>query len=543
VFASLAGFLLGANVVRAEAPAPDQPVEPKGVTVEARGPVHEAFAQPGYAAPNPGLVVPKEPPAPIPEEPPDQKPEGNVQWIPGYWAWDYDGGHFLWVSGFWRLPPPGRRWVPGAWNRVTDGWQWTPGFWAGEGQTESSYLSAPPASLDNGPNVPAPDEDSVYVPGLWVYRPGGFAWRPGYWLGCRPGWIWTPAQYSWTPRGYLYNDGFWDHPLENRGLLFAPVSFAAPLWNDPGWVYRPSCAVNYPCLLSSLFIRPNYCHYYFGDYYGQGYGRLGFQSWVGAGGRYYDPLYGYYRWAHRDNPAWFRDLQALDAGRRNGTFDRPARTLAEQNVALRNNVRNQGAVNNIFANDRNRYLTAVTPLARGGAGLTNVSESQRRDELANIRNFNTLRQQRTEAPRDGDAGRFDRPGSREAATLGRLNLSSDRTGSRAAIESSTSRYPQTQRPSEVRPSAVEHRSAQSEGFHPEHGVSSPHVNPAPANRAVHPVPAQRTSQPVHPQSTVRPASHAPAHTAHVNPAPAHHNPAPRPPAHHSPAPKPPARHR
>ena len=55
-------------------------------------------------------ALPK-PPDPIPEEPPDQKPKGdNVQWIPGYWAWDDDRQDFLWVSGCWRVPPSGRNW-------------------------------------------------------------------------------------------------------------------------------------------------------------------------------------------------------------------------------------------------------------------------------------------------------------------------------------------------------------------------------------------------------------------------------------------------
>src|SRR5262245_24029566 len=56
--------------------------------VQARGPVHEAFAAPVERDPEPGIVVAKQPPEPVPELPPDTKPEGdNVQWIPGYWAW------------------------------------------------------------------------------------------------------------------------------------------------------------------------------------------------------------------------------------------------------------------------------------------------------------------------------------------------------------------------------------------------------------------------------------------------------------------------
>ncbi len=52
------------------------------VEVLARGPVHEAYAEPTEREPVPTPIVNKEPPKPIEELPPDQKPEGdNVQWI------------------------------------------------------------------------------------------------------------------------------------------------------------------------------------------------------------------------------------------------------------------------------------------------------------------------------------------------------------------------------------------------------------------------------------------------------------------------------
>ena len=90
----------------------------EGVEVLTRGPVHEAFAETVTFDPEPGIVVPKAPPAAIEEMPPEQRPEGaNVAWIPGYWAWDDERTDFLWVSGIWRALPPGRQWVPGYWGR------------------------------------------------------------------------------------------------------------------------------------------------------------------------------------------------------------------------------------------------------------------------------------------------------------------------------------------------------------------------------------------------------------------------------------------
>src|SRR5437762_1669587 len=104
------GLLTGAGIagngqdpVPPPAPTPVETQPPAagddaGIEVQARGPVHEAFAAPVVFDPKPGFVVPKEPPAPIPEVPPDQKPQGqNVQWISGYFAWDDDRTDFLWV--------------------------------------------------------------------------------------------------------------------------------------------------------------------------------------------------------------------------------------------------------------------------------------------------------------------------------------------------------------------------------------------------------------------------------------------------------------
>ncbi|MBC7819199.1 MAG: hypothetical protein IAG10_20095, partial [Planctomycetaceae bacterium] len=71
-----------------------------GIEILARGPVHEAFAEPIVFDPKPGLTVPKAIPELVEELPPDQKPVGNnVGWIPGYWNWDEDRDNFVWVSG------------------------------------------------------------------------------------------------------------------------------------------------------------------------------------------------------------------------------------------------------------------------------------------------------------------------------------------------------------------------------------------------------------------------------------------------------------
>src|SRR5712691_3499168 len=109
--ALLALLLACGQIARAQDTPPADGVEP-----QARGPIHEGYAAPVDGQAAPGRVIDRQPPEPIEEIPAEQKPEGdNVQWIAGYWAWDDARNDFLWVSGFWRIPPPGRSWVPGSW--------------------------------------------------------------------------------------------------------------------------------------------------------------------------------------------------------------------------------------------------------------------------------------------------------------------------------------------------------------------------------------------------------------------------------------------
>lgn len=354
--------------------AAQEPLAQPGVSVQDRGPVHEAFAQPADPS-APQLVVSTPPPAPINELPPEQKPEGeNVQWVPGYWSWDDGAGRYLWVSGCWRVPPPGREWVAGSWVQANGNWQWQPGFWSAPGGVQT-YPSAPPESLEAGPSSPAPDADSYYVPGQWVFRDGNWLWQPGSWVQNPNGMVYVPTCYLPTPSGSLCNSGYWDYPLEDRGLLFAPVCFNGSPWvGNPGWSYRPSYGVTFAGLLGSLFARPGYGGYYFGNYFGAPYRSHGYVPWAGGSRRGYDPLLNYYTWANRGNPGWSRGLSGLYGGRMNGSF--PAQAAGyDPAVISRNTVRfgRNVSVNPVTS------VNTVAPMSRLNGGhvrLTNVTRPE-----------------------------------------------------------------------------------------------------------------------------------------------------------------------
>ena len=291
----------------------------QGMEVLTRGPVHEAFAETVIFDPEPGMLVPKAPPAAIEELPPDQRPEGaDVAWIPGYWGWDDERSDFLWVSGVWRALPPGRQWVPGYWGRSGQGFQWTSGYWADAKTSEIEYLPEPPRTVEAGPNIAAPSADKTWLPGCWIWHEGRYAWRPGFWATVPPDWNWVPAHYVHAPRGYVFVDGYWDYSIGRRGVLFAPVHFDAGVHTRPGFSYVPATVIDLGVFANHLFLRPRYQHYYFGDYYAPSYSTAGYYPWYSfqSSRHGYDPIY-----AHQ--PLAESPGRAVGTARRSGLPEPP----------------------------------------------------------------------------------------------------------------------------------------------------------------------------------------------------------------------------
>lgn len=571
--------------------AQEQPnAQQPGVEVLTRGPIHEAYAEPVAAQPTPGPVVPRQPPEPIEEMPADERPAGaDVQWIPGYWGWDDDRADFVWVSGFWRVPPPSRQWVPGYWTQVAGGWQWVPGYWSPVGQQDVTFLPQPPEPLDAGSSVPAPNEDSTYIPGNWVYNETRYVWRPGFWCNYQPGWMWTPARYLWTPAGYIFNEGYWDCALDRRGLLFAPVAFNFAAW-QPNWFYRPSYCIHNDFLMGSLFVRPRWGNYWFGDYFENRYRQAGFVPWIDyrVGRHGYDPLYSYYRWQNRGNGSWDTNLRGLYTGRFNGEYPRPPRTLAQQNTLIQNVTNNVTNVNNV--NNLVRSVTAVTPLTkfdRRAVNLQPVTEERRQQERRSAQEFRALGTQRrnvtsqlvakdqvphrpTDQPR---AAKFELPrnlavsqpsGTPPAlphrpqsppATRPELTIPKTRPevrpNQRPVVPNETRPAPDLPRtnrsnpavptpPPEAKPVAPTQPPARTEPRPAQPPATVPHAQP-PATPA-RPAPTTQPPTPVRPQAPVNPSPPArPTVAPHTPTPPAHPVPAnPMPPAARPAAPQPPA---
>jgi len=349
------------------------PAVPKGVEVMARGPVHEAFASPA-TEPAASPLVAKKPPANIEEMPPEDKPEGDVVWISGYWSWDDDRNDYLWVSGCWRTKPPGKEWVPGYWREQGERWQWVAGFWANSQPPQTTqqvsnpvtYYPEPPAPPAVAPPPPQPSADTVYVPGYWVWQGDRYVWRAGYWRPIREGYVWVPAHYRWTPFGYVFVEGYWDLAVTRRGVLYAPVVVDVQV-AGPTFVYTPAYAVCDVIVLDALFIRPAYCHYYFGDYYGPRYVGLGFTTCVVYSRSHYEPIFAYRTWENRGNPAWINVQVNLASARHEGRAPLPPRTLVQQT-----NITNITNVNNV-TNIRNVTVLAPTKAVAAARGQKTVT--------------------------------------------------------------------------------------------------------------------------------------------------------------------------
>lgn len=343
--------VVGSNARAAEAPR--RASTAADVEAVLRGPLHEAFARPVIVPAAPGLAVAEAPPKDLREHSPRQGPE-NAIWIPGYWAWGE--GQWMWVSGIWRIPPPAAsRWVPGYWAASGDGYRWVSGFWSADARSPQdwTYLPAPPSGKDSGEHAKnsesqksGPGANYFWVPSEWVWSQGEYVRREGRWQRSRSGRVWIAGHLIWTPLGYLPVKGYWDYPLQERGLAFADLVFRRPVHQESSFVYSPEVVLNPSLLTRHLFVRPGYGHYYFGDWYGEESSAEGILPWFAYHDRSpQDLLYSYYNAAGVGSGVNFDEEQYNRFRRlREHPEQRPPASVAQERRLAKSDNRSREAV-------------------------------------------------------------------------------------------------------------------------------------------------------------------------------------------------------
>ena len=354
-------------------PNPSAQPDPN-VEVLTRGPVHEAYAVPLSAGQTTGMIVPKQPAAPIEEVPPDMKPEGsNSVWIPGYWGWDDDRRDFLWVSGVWRAPPPGYRWMPGYWQSevaragIPVGFRLLDACPAGR-----SDIPAPAAAkrrgrahqrrsgrellLDRGPLAMGRTRITSGSRAI-----GRRANRIG--SGCRRLIIGAPEAGSMCPATGItpWPAAAWSF---RRSTLPGRWPFTGRRF---AWTWARSASRSSPARPMATIT--------FGDYYDDRYVALGIRPWFYYGSpRYgYDPLFTYYRWYHVEHMGerqWDDHLRGWHEYYRGHPDMRPPHTLAAERALLASRRVGQGPTCSSFT-------WPTTSIRPGGARLQAVSAAER----------------------------------------------------------------------------------------------------------------------------------------------------------------------
>ena len=281
-----------AGGLEAEGQAADGRPAARGVSVAPQGPEPDR--------------VDKAPPPPLSERPGIDPPSATAEWIEGYWEWDASKKDFVWVTGTWRVPPPGRFWVNGYWKRDDHGWYRVSGFWSERKTDRLDYRkNGPPQERpDDEPGEP-PSADCFFIPGQYYPDGDGVTWKKGFWAKVQPGWSWVPAQWVRQPDGWVFQDGYWDRTLDDRGTLFAPAEVDKTARGADDLTYQPYTTVPPEVYgqLNGAFGRPNsnydgYPGVYYDDtgrYYGYAsygylngnYGYLDYPYYGGLGSPYY----------------------------------------------------------------------------------------------------------------------------------------------------------------------------------------------------------------------------------------------------------------
>ena len=176
-------------------------------------------------------------------------------------------------------------------------------------------MGEPPARPGQAADV-RPRTGQFRIAGYWRPQADTFIWQNAAVATFEAGRVWMPSQYYWTPAGYVFVDGYWDHPLSQRGWLFVPLGLTDPETAGSQFALTPEVLLKLESISLALFARPRERWYYFGDYDGANDRRCGFIPIAEYAGRNAAPIFDYLNWYYgRQNPHWLRDAQAAARSR------------------------------------------------------------------------------------------------------------------------------------------------------------------------------------------------------------------------------------
>jgi hypothetical protein len=288
-----------------------------------------------------------------------------------------------------------------------------------------------------------------------------------------------PAHYVWTPSGYLFVPGYWDLPVANRGLMFAPIYYPQPVYAQPNFVFTPSISIVGSAVTANLFVQASTNQYLFGNFYAQNFVSVGITPWFSfsfASGPpvYYDPLFSYYAVINgRQNPRWVATVREQYALRRERVELRPPNTYVEQTRIIERNV---NITRNVTVVDHREmamplHKLAADPVAGRGMRLVKVEAAERqqlREQAAQLHQFREQRfQQERQGARQlaaGGAGRprpMNLPHSPLTSRLAHPAGSQAAIAHRAEVTHPAESHPETARRSDIsQQPASEHRPGQ-----------------------------------------------------------------------------------
>ncbi len=259
--------------------------------------------------------------------------------------------------------------------------------------------------------------------------------------GCRP-------TTSGRPSGYLFVGGYWDMPVANRGLMFAPVYYPQPIYAQPNFMFTPSITIAGPAVTANLFVSAGTNQYLFGNFYAQNFLSVGITPWFSfsiGGGQpaFFDPLFSYYAVVNiRQNPGWIAQVRRDYILRRDNVAMRPAATYLEE-------------MRRIERGERVEHAMAVRLdrlAAERGMRLEHVSEAERQLVRQKVAQLHQVREQRVAQEREGAR---ERAAAGAAARPRPMNLAHSPIAAHpAATHAAGSQHAETQRAAAAHGSAA-----------------------------------------------------------------------------------------